>query len=39
MIKYDASGPLPSYGGLYFNPTNRFLYVAPGTLTVIHVFI
>ena len=26
------------YRGVYFNSTNRFLYVAPFALTVIHVF-
>ena len=38
LIQYNATVTVPGYRGLYFNPTNRFLYVAPHYLTVIHVF-
>ena len=37
LIQYNATGS-PSYRGLYFNSTNRMLYVAPYALTLIHVF-
>ena len=37
-VQYKATGTVPSYRGLYFNSTNRFLYVARCALTVIHVF-
>ena len=38
LIQFTETGTSPLYRGLYFNSTNRFLYVAPFALTVIHVF-
>ena len=37
LIQYTATVTV-WYRGLYFNSTNRFLYVAPYALTEIHVF-
>ena len=38
LIQYDATGSAPYFVGLYFNPNNRFLYVAPYAFSVIYVF-
>ena len=37
LIQHNATGTV-WYHGLYFNSTNRWLYVAPKACTVIRVF-
>ena len=37
LIQFNATSS-PSYRGIYYNVTNGFIYIAPLSLTVIHVF-
>ena len=37
LIQYNATGA-PSYRGIYYNSTNKLIYVAPAGLNVLHVF-
>jgi hypothetical protein len=38
LIQYTSTGIYPNYRGIYYNSSNRFIYVAPMSLTEILVF-
>ncbi len=38
LIQYNATGTNPNYRGIYINSTNNFIYIAPRSFNVIHVF-
>jgi hypothetical protein len=38
LIQYNATGTPPNYRGIYINSTKNFIYTAPFSFNVIHVF-
>jgi hypothetical protein len=38
LIQYNATGTSPNYRGIYINSTKNFIYTAPFSFNVIHVF-
>ncbi len=38
LIQYISNGTYPNFRGIYYNSSNRFIYVAPNRLTEIQVF-